>query len=181
MRGQTTLDFAVGMSVFLLTVAFVVSFVPTMFQPFDASGGSEIVTGDRVADHLGRRLLIADVEPFVLGVPCTSDFFELSGSPAESSPSSCRFDGTTLNERLGLAADANVNVQLLGEDADGDGSPDLLCDDGNGNIDESGDTPSCATVFEAGSTPPDGTDSVVVARRVISIQNRDATLLVRTW
>ncbi|WP_276300706.1 DUF7287 family protein [Halorussus lipolyticus] len=180
MRAQTTLDFAIGMSVFLLTVAFVVSFLPGMFQPFDAGDGDEIVAGDRVANQLSRRLLAGGVEPFVLGDSCTTSFFALAGPPAESSPPDCRFDGTTLQERLGLADDANVNVRLVGEDADGDGDPDLLCDDGTGIIDEETDQ-SCATTFAAGGTPPDETGSVVVARRVVSIQNREATLLVRMW
>lgn len=172
-RGQTTLDFAIGMSVFLLTVAFVVSFIPGMFQPFDADGGSEIVAADRVANQLSRRLLIAGIEPFVLDSSCTTEFF---GGP----DAGCQFDGDPLHENLGLADDANVNVQLRGEDANGDGDPDLLCDDGSGTIDEES-TQSCATTFETGSTPPDETGSVVVARRVVSIQNRDATLLVRMW
>ena len=33
-RGQTTLDFAIGVSVFLIVVAFVLAFVPGMVQPF---------------------------------------------------------------------------------------------------------------------------------------------------
>jgi hypothetical protein len=176
MRAQTTLDFAIGMSVFLLTVAFVVSFIPGMFQPFDADGGSEIVTADRVANQLSRRLLIAGVQPFVLDSPCTTEFFDLGDSP----PSDCQYDGTTLHDRIGVANDASVNVQLRGEDEDDDGDPDLLCDDGSGTIDEES-AQSCATTFEAGSSPPEDTGSVVVARRVVSIQNRDATLLVRMW
>ncbi len=34
-RGQTVQDFAIGASVFLLTVAFVFAFVPTLFTPFE--------------------------------------------------------------------------------------------------------------------------------------------------
>jgi len=180
MRAQTTLDFAIGMSVFLLAVAFVVSFLPGMFQPFEAGGGDEIVAADRVANQLSRSLLAGGPEPFILDGSCTSEFFALAGSPAEASPPDCRFDGTTLQERLGWADDANVNVQLVGEDADNDGDPDLLCDDGTGTIDETGDQ-SCATTFEAGETPPDESGSVVVTRRVVSIQHREATLLVRMW
>ena len=181
MRAQTTLDFAVGMSIFLLTVAFVVSFLPAMFQPFEAGDGSQVVAADRVADQLARRLLVGGAEPFVLDASCTEQFFALAGSPTESSPSDCRFDGSDLHDRVGLADDANVNVRLVGEDTgDAGDQPDLLCTDASGTVDESGDQ-SCATTFEAGSAPPDDTGSVVVARRVVSIQHRDATLLVRTW
>jgi len=34
-RAQTTIDFAIGISVFLIVVAFVVAFVPTVFTPFE--------------------------------------------------------------------------------------------------------------------------------------------------
>ncbi|WP_435179156.1 DUF7287 family protein [Halorussus sp. AFM4] len=179
MRAQTTLDFAVGMSVFLLTVAFVVSFLPSMFQPFEGGDGPEVVAADRVADQLARRLLIAGAEPFVLDAPCTAEFF---GGPDVG----CGFAGDPLREDVGLSADANVNVRLLGEDADGDGDPDLLCSDGDADgdgdivVDEESQQ-SCATTFAAGETPPDDTGSVVVARRTVSIQHRDATLLVRMW
>ncbi|NHN58343.1 MULTISPECIES: hypothetical protein [Halorussus] len=174
------------MSIFLVTVAFVVTFLPGMFQPFEGGDGPAVVAADRVADQLGRRLLAAGAEPFVLDASCTAAFFADSGPPAESSPADCRYGGTTLRDRLGLANDADVNVRLVGEDADGDGDPDLLCSDGDADgdgdvvIDETGDQ-SCATTFEAGDAPPDDTGSVAVARRVVSIQHGDATLLVRTW
>lgn len=34
-RGQTVQDFAIGASVFLLTIAFVFAFIPTLFTPFE--------------------------------------------------------------------------------------------------------------------------------------------------
>lgn len=47
-RGQTTQDFAVGIGVFMLAIAFVFSFVPSMLSPYD-SGGGESAQADRVA------------------------------------------------------------------------------------------------------------------------------------
>lgn len=177
MRAQTTLDFAAGMSLFLVTVAFVFAFVPGLVGPFADDSGEALVAGDRVADQLGRQLLAAGPEPFVLDAVCTSAFFDLGGAP----PADCRFEGTTLHERVGLSERLALNVTVRGEDADGDGSPDVLCDDGNGNVDEAGDPPACATAFAAGPTPPSNTGSVVVARRVVSVDGRDATMLVRMW
>ncbi|WP_408959138.1 hypothetical protein [Natrinema sp. 74] len=50
-RGQTTQDFAVGIGVFLLAIAFVFSFLPTIITPFDSSvGGAETAQADRIAD-----------------------------------------------------------------------------------------------------------------------------------
>ncbi|MFP9190369.1 DUF7287 family protein [Natronosalvus vescus] len=51
-RGQTTQDFAVGIGIFLLAVAFVFSFVPTLITPFATSTASETAQADRIADEI---------------------------------------------------------------------------------------------------------------------------------
>ncbi|MDF9746367.1 DUF7287 family protein [Natrinema salsiterrestre] len=56
-RGQTTQDFAVGIGVFLLAIAFVFSFLPSVITPYDSSvGGAETAQADRIAD-----LIVHDV------------------------------------------------------------------------------------------------------------------------
>jgi len=60
-RAQTVQDFAVGASVFLLTVAFVFAFVPSLFTPFESSvdpGASMQV--DRVSDQILNDTQIAE-------------------------------------------------------------------------------------------------------------------------
>lgn len=50
-RGQTTQDFAVGISIFLLAITFVFAFLPSVVTPFHSSvGGAETAQADRVAD-----------------------------------------------------------------------------------------------------------------------------------
>lgn len=52
-RGQTTQDFAIGIGVFLLAIAFVFSFLPSVVTPFDSSvGGAETAQADRIADRI---------------------------------------------------------------------------------------------------------------------------------
>ena len=52
-RGQTTQDFAVGIGVFILAVAFVFSFLPSILTPFDSSvSGGQTAQADRVADRI---------------------------------------------------------------------------------------------------------------------------------
>lgn len=49
-RGQTTQDFAVGIGLFLLAMAFVFSYVPTLVTPFSTPvGGAETAQADRIA------------------------------------------------------------------------------------------------------------------------------------
>ncbi|ELZ13597.1 hypothetical protein C479_02091 [Halovivax asiaticus JCM 14624] len=48
-RGQTVQDFAVGIGIFLLAIAFVFSFVPSIITPFEDAGGAETAQADRIA------------------------------------------------------------------------------------------------------------------------------------
>lgn len=49
-RGQTTQDFAVGIGLFLLAIAFVFMYVPTLATPFSTPvGGAETAQADRIA------------------------------------------------------------------------------------------------------------------------------------
>lgn len=159
MRGQTTLDFAVGVSIFLIVVAFVVAFVPTMLEPFDGSAQEETAVADRLADDLATDLLVADVqEPHLLDRGCVVAFFALENSDGDPTndedayrdnddvvrsdlydvttsdidTSGCAFDvGVNVYDRLGVGdAGFDVQVTLRGE-ADGDASSGILCLDAN--------------------------------------------------
>ncbi|MFC4437287.1 MULTISPECIES: DUF7287 family protein [Natrialbaceae] len=60
-RGQTTQDFAVGIGVFLLSIAFVFSYIPSLTTPFDSPvGGAETAQADRIADRLVYELSAGD-------------------------------------------------------------------------------------------------------------------------
>lgn len=48
-RGQTTQDFAVGIGIFLLAMAFVFSYVPSIITPYSSSMSGETAKADRVA------------------------------------------------------------------------------------------------------------------------------------
>ena len=173
-RAQTTIDFAVGISVFLLAVAFVFAILPGTLDPLLDSAQEETVAVDRVADHLAKQALATPSNPYVLNLACTTYFF---GGP---SASDCGFSGDNLHDRLGLRDDIEVNVQLLGDGPDDDSTPDVLCNDGAGNVGEKGDLDTCSTEFSAGDSP-DETGSIMVARRVVSISGIDATMRVRAW
>lgn len=58
-RAQTPIDFTVGAGVFLLTLAFVIAFVPTLFDPFSAAATASPVVSDRVAAGVAGDLLAA--------------------------------------------------------------------------------------------------------------------------
>jgi hypothetical protein len=94
-RGQTTQDFAVGVGVFLLAIAFVFSFLPTVVTPFDSSvGGAETAQADRIAD-----LIVHNVS---MDTPN-----EINGSAFED-----RYTEENLSAELGLRASSSDNVVI---------------------------------------------------------------------
>jgi len=181
MRAQTTLDFAIGMSIFLITVAFVLSFSTGITEPFADTDQAHTVTADRVADALAGGMLGDHEEPSVLDDECTTAFF---GGP---DPGDCNFDpGNALKVRVGLegrpsGTEPELNVTVRGNltnDADG---ADVLCWDDGDQVVVEADNADCDDRYTAGPTPPTDTGSVVVARRMVSINGIDATVLVRVW
>lgn len=157
-RGQTNLDFAVGVSVFLLTAIFVLTFVPGMLEPFEESTQEEISSADRIATELVEETLASPDRPHLLDRECTIIFFEsrtdgldpggdddanVNGNGTFSDPYSngtydrtCDFVDRPLDERLALTsttdAALNVRVRLMRDlTNDGDTEPHPLCVDDN--------------------------------------------------
>ncbi|GAA0308334.1 DUF7287 family protein [Halarchaeum salinum] len=68
-RGQTTLDFAAGVSVFLVTVIFVFAFVPSLLAPVSSGQPSNTVVADRIATDLAQEELAVEGHPYTLDGP----------------------------------------------------------------------------------------------------------------
>ena len=161
-RGQTTLDFAVGMSVFLLTVIFVISFAPTMFDPFVGGSGTKLIVADRVATTLSGDLLAASTaEPGILSVACVAEFYDedVEGASCNTNANLDDFDGSlSLDGR-----NANVTIHELGEPASNPATPGWATDG--------------LTTSNSESVPSD----VAVATRTVSIDSQQYRLTVRVW
>lgn len=178
LRGQTTLDFAVGMSIFLLTLAFVFTFVPGMLAPFDDTTQAETVAANRVADNLTTGTLGDPDAPYVLDRQCVVEFFN-------TSTADCNFDGGTTAERVGVVDWQPVNVTVSGN---GTGSESVvLCwDRGSGEFIERSDsdcTPGSNgdVVLSGGSDPAGSSGKTVSAKRVALLDGRDVTVEVVMW
>ena len=157
-RAQTTIDFAIGIGLFLLVVAFVVAFVPTIFTPFQSTQGPQ--TADRIATSLSADRLGDPSEPYVLNGTCTNGFFEQLNDNG-SAPSSCQFNTSATTTRGMFALDRTRDVNVTVEYA-------------NGSVVERG--PRLA----AGPAPSE-TTSVTSATRVVSLDGHARRLVVRTW
>ena len=161
-RAQTSIDFAVGASVFLLTVVFVVSFLPGVFDPFTASGEGDVLTADRTASLLAEQTLADPTDPGVLDADCTAEFFS-AADHGLLDDCALTADASDLRTALGFGARTSVNV----------------------TVEEAGTVRSLAlggssVELRAGPRPPT-TRSVVVSRRVVLLAGEECDLYVRVW
>lgn len=182
MRAQTTLDFAIGVTTFLVVVLFLFAFVPGILEPFEVSGEQDVVLSDRLASRLSQDTLADPTAPFALDTVCTVRFFDESTSP----PASCDYDGTGLQERLRLPSHENLNVSiegtLVGTDDDlicWDDDDETLVEATNAACDEA--TNPDDQVLAVGSVPPSANDGTVTARRVVSLNRENVTMKVVVW
>lgn len=98
-RGQTVHDYAIGMSVFLLTVAFAFALVPSLLTPYTAPIDDGLTSrADRTAAHLVQTL---STDANRLAPARTADRFDATNGTAPA-----------LRETLGLPAGTGVNVTV---------------------------------------------------------------------
>lgn len=180
-RGQTTVDFGIGVSIFLLTVIFVFLFIPSLFQPF-VSDQSQAITADRTADRLAEDLLLPNetgADRYVLDRECTVEIFQIMNDDDDPATSpECRFDDGDayeypIHELLGLGANQKVNITIESADPNNRGVVELTDNTGEAYTLTTGD-----------STPRRG--NVITAQRAIHITHPDGTdaeyrLFVRVW
>ena len=188
-RAQTPLDFAIAMSIFLLAVTFVFTFIPSLTAPFVEGNQDKTVTADRVASHLAEGALGDPAEPFVVDDDCARPFFDESNN---STPASCGYSGSDLGEYVGVNTDrlqVNVTVEQIDPDESGDARFRMVCVDKDDDVShaDNGTAPDCDEKFAVGETA-DADDSVVVARRIVTIpgctfdtETCDVTLRVEVW
>ena len=181
-RAQTQIDFAVGAGVFLVALAFVVAFVPALFEPFAAAESASPVVSDRIAaatvDTLGVSAadgLHAPTEPGVLSPGCTVAFFTAN---------------TTLNGSLNCPFDASEDpatlfghdgdVQVVVHELDGRAPRDDTELPGVDLVTEAG-TFENVTLSRASADPLEATDDTTVSGRIVSLDGQQYRLTVRVW
>ena len=150
-RGQTGLDYLVGIGVFLLTVGFVLAFLPGTLTPF-TDGTEQPVVADRAADTIVVGLA-AGAEPNVLNTTCTLTFFGAENT------ADCAFTSGATPDELGLPEFTRVNVTLERSVA-GTTVRDVR--------------------YATGPRVPTN-EPVVTATRTVYVDGADAVLVVRVW
>lgn len=181
-RAQTQIDFAVGAGVFLLALAFVVAFVPTLFDPFTAAETAAPVVGNRVAagtlDLLGASstpgsTLHAATKPGVLSPACTVAFFETNGTLATERD--CPFDpDEDLDVLFELDGDLGVIIHELNESAPAENPAVVDVETRAGSFED-------VTLSRSTADPTAPVDDVTVSGRIVSVNGRQYRLTVRVW
>lgn len=157
------------MAIFLLTMAFIVGFIPQLTLPYEGTEGP--VVAERATSDLAFDLLAEHGSQSELNETCTLAFFD--GSAGDG----CAFDsGEPVVDRLGIDTAYSVNVTLRDNPSDRPDSA-ILCDE-NGTVDECGSNPDRLAV---GPTPPDSDESVATGRRVVFVNGTDGALEVVIW
>lgn len=173
-RGQTVLDFAIGMSLFLLVLLFVLLFLPGVLSPFTSGSQEDVGLTNRIADSLSEGLLGDPATPHVLNTTCTVEFFD------NNSPADCRHSGSNLTSRLGLKSHQRTNITMEAN-ITGDDARERLCwDDSNDQLVEVGSA-DCTTPLVIGPTPPADFDATITSRRTVRLEGTDTTMTVEVW
>ena len=177
MRGQSTLDFAIGAAIFVAVLLFAFSFVPGILDPFDVRGQQEPPVSDRVANSLSADMLGSPEEPGILDRYCTVAFFNGSLDSDD-----CSFDnGEDVRERLNLSSFLHVNVTIVNSSAENEpycwtssSAPDEPRIAAESDCDPGDDS------FEIGDSPASAR-TTITARRTVRIGEEIATLRVVIW
>ncbi|MFD1571767.1 DUF7287 family protein [Halorubrum laminariae] len=177
-RAQTPIDFAVGAGVFLLTLAFVVAFVPSLFDPFAAADTASPLVSDRVAAGLADDILaVSPAEPGVLSPACTVAFFEPDEADAvDLDEADCAANITASPAaQFHLDRDVQVVIHDLNESDPSKHPAEIPIETRNGTFE------NVELVRTDGDPNAVGADEVTVSQRLVSIHGDQYRLTVRVW
>lgn len=176
-RGQTAVDFAIAIGLFLVALVVVISFLPAMIDPFAGTPSENSLIADRIANQLTEYQLAGSASG-TLNTTCTLYFFNTTDE-ASNPCVSFESDGD-LDEKLGVGEDVRVNVTI--EQNVSDGTSGVLCGDlETHQVDECAPDAENQYRLAAGDSPSDRA-SVAVARRVAFLDEyQNVTVYVRVW
>jgi hypothetical protein len=168
-RGQTTADYVIGVSLFLLAVGSVFAILPGLVEP-EAESGDTATVAARSGVEVTDELLGSPDRPAVLNETCTERFFNTTQPPGE-----CPWgrnirerDNENLTAALGVSNYTYFNLSVV---------PNATA---NGTV-SSLDTPRGQTNLTIGRPVPTESVSVVTVRRAVLVNGSVQQLRVRAW
>lgn len=105
------MDFAAGISIFLVTVAFAFAFLPGIITPFTDTDVGDPVSANRAADTLAADRLADPDTPYHLDAASTAAFFDAGGDvTARLSIQSYKSVNVTIEDETGTPVAVNDSV-----------------------------------------------------------------------
>jgi hypothetical protein len=172
-RAQTALDFAIGVSVFLIVIVGVLAFVPSVFGGTGAPADGEIgITANRVAGFLAGDGFAPAEQPNELKNECVLAFF--------ADTADCGFGaGNGVASDVGVSENRGLNVTVQA-DLDTDPALERVCWDASGNSLVTAGNPDCDTPYTAGPVASRN-DEFETARRTSRLGGIRVFVVVRAW
>jgi hypothetical protein len=168
-RAQTTADYVIGVSLFLLAVGSVFAVLPGLVEPETSSGDTASVAA-RAGVETTDELLGKPDRPGVLNETCTERFFNTTQGPG-----TCPWgqnigerDNENLTAALGVSNYTYFNLSIVPRD------------DANDTV-SALETPRGRTNLTIGRPLPSGSVSVVNVRRAVLVNGSVQQLRVRAW
>lgn len=161
-RGQTTIDYTVGIVLFISVIGGVFLLLPTIFEPFSTSATQEAIIADQIATQLTTELLQTG-DPASVHTVCTAAFF--GGNTTLDSECSFTADDP-LNTIAGLdnTTETTISIHEVGNDPD-----------------NSITTTVDGVVYTLHRTTGETPDNIAVATRTVELNGDVYRLTVEVW
>jgi hypothetical protein len=161
-RGQTTLDFALGIAIFLVAVVFVIATIATFATPYDGTTTIKTTVADTTADQFAEsafqvRSPPAGTPPTAVDQHCVNRFFN-----NRSTAGYCRYPAPGNEVTTGITPPRELTVHVQIETLDG-------------TVVTTSDTISGETItYRTGPRP----EAEAVSRRIILMDKQQYILVV---
>ncbi|ELZ46205.1 hypothetical protein C464_11408 [Halorubrum coriense DSM 10284] len=164
-RGQTVLDFVVGMSVFLVAVGFTFAFVPSLLEPYAVGEGATVIVAERGAARLAESSLAGSGSAATLSHACTLAFFNGTDPETASDESDCAWTANAddLHAELGVDDVRGLNLTVT-----------------QGGTLATLDAGGTAVAMRAGPAPPRDR-SVAAASRLVTVDDPEDRAAPETY
>lgn len=163
-RGQTLPDFTVAIAIFLLTVSFILLFIPQMIEPFDDQEQS--VVAERITSELGNSELTENGTSGQLNESATVAFFNNTEQEAL--------------EQVGVDTTYSLNVTIRDSPSPAPQSS-VLCADNTADGWAITDCKNGSIKLETGQAKPHNSRSVATTRLTLFTGDRDVVMEVGVW
>lgn len=176
-RGQTALDFMIGMGVFLFAIVFLLTVIPAIIDPFSGSQEQPLIA-DRVASEVANGMMVEPGTSTTLDETCTYTFFNQSLGNGSDCAVPFNESEDHLPTRLSIDDRYSLNITVR-RNVSGDVRPDILCTNGN-RVDSCSGIAVNETRLAIGPIPANR-KTVTATQRAVFLDEKDVIVVIKLW